>query len=83
MKDEQEWLVWHNDASKDQQVAIRAYCFELLIANSCAQPSPGPTVSPAATAAKIVASHPHINRRGSIGNTLRLSVLPIYALSAR
>ncbi|KYM82362.1 hypothetical protein ALC53_07150, partial [Atta colombica] len=27
-----------NDASKGQQVAIRAYCFELLIANSCDRP---------------------------------------------
>lgn len=38
MKDEQERVGWHNDASKGQQVAIRAYCFELLIANSCARP---------------------------------------------
>ncbi|EFN74359.1 hypothetical protein EAG_03319 [Camponotus floridanus] len=28
-----------NDASKGQQVAIRAYCFELLIANSCDRPA--------------------------------------------
>ncbi|KYN21912.1 hypothetical protein ALC57_05703, partial [Trachymyrmex cornetzi] len=28
-----------NDASKGQQVAIRAYCFELLIANSCDRPT--------------------------------------------
>ena len=42
MKDEQAagggW-VRYNDASKGQQVAIRAYCFELLIANSCDRPA--------------------------------------------
>lgn len=35
-----------NDASKGQQVAIRAYCFELLIANSCDRPAePGSAAS--------------------------------------
>lgn len=62
---------WTNDASKGQQVAIRAYCFELLIANSCDRPTEasGPSVcllslsplppppSRSRPMAKIVASH--------------------------
>lgn len=39
MKDEQRGVGGSDDTSKGQQVAIRAYCFELLIANSCDRPA--------------------------------------------
>lgn len=68
MKDEQAagggW-VRYNGASKGQQVAIRAYCFELLIANSCdrpAEPSRGPPV-PTPCSYRGKDRRPRANRR--------------------
>lgn len=65
MKDEQAVGGWvcYNDASKGQQVAIRAYCFELLIANSCDRPAEPRSAGSNPLQLPRPRSSPHVNRR--------------------